>query len=98
VCKIFRKTPYRQPDAGRQHTATDLYRVGGIQVVMKELLDAGFLHGDCITVTGKTIAQNLRGVSIGGQDVYRLGADVAHRRRRPHGNLAPEGAIGRSPA
>ena len=38
---------------------TDLDRIGGVQVVMRELLDAGLLHGDCVTVTGRTIAENL---------------------------------------
>jgi dihydroxy-acid dehydratase len=98
VCKIFRKTPYiGNLMPGGKYTATDLYRVGGIPVVMKELLDAGFLHGDCITVTGKTIAQNLRGVK------YPEGQDVVYRASAPmsrtggvvglKGNLAPEGAI-----
>ena len=77
---------------------TDLDRVGGVQVVMKELLDAGLLHGDCVTVTGKTIAENLA------DD----GAAGAGRRRRPpdgsadppeggiailRGSLAPEGSV-----
>ena len=43
---------------GKYHMA-DLDRVGGVPVVMQELLDAGLLHGDCLTVTGKTIAENL---------------------------------------
>ena len=45
---------------GRFHM-TDLDRIGGVQVVMRELLDAGLLHGDCMTVTGRTIAENLAG-------------------------------------
>jgi dihydroxy-acid dehydratase len=75
----------------------DLYRVGGIEVVMKELLDNGLLHGDCITVTGKTVRENLRGVK------FPEDQDVVYRVKRPlsktggvvglKGNLAPDGAI-----
>ena len=39
----------------------DLYDVGGVPVLMKALLDGGYLHGDCLTVSGKTVAENLRG-------------------------------------
>jgi len=63
VCRIFRKTPYIADlmPAGK-YTATDLYQVGGVPVVMKELLDAGLLHGDCVTITGKTLAEELKDV------------------------------------
>ena len=47
----------------RQYVATDLHKVGGIPLVMKILLEKGFLHGDCLTITGKTIAENLKDVS-----------------------------------
>ena len=43
------------------YVMTDVDRVGGVPVVMKALLDAGLLHGDCLTVTGKTVAENLAG-------------------------------------
>ncbi len=60
VGKIFHRTPYLADlKPGGKYVATDLFRVGGIQVVMKTLLDGGFLHGDCLTVTGKTQAENL---------------------------------------
>jgi dihydroxy-acid dehydratase len=74
-----------------------MFRVGGIPVVIKELLDNGLLHGDCLTVTGKTLAENHREVKFPtNQDVvYRVkncitptGGVVGLR-----GNLAPEGAI-----
>ncbi len=98
VCKIFKRTPYiADLMPGGKYTATDLYRVGGVPIVMKELLDAGLLHGDCITVSGKTIAENLRGIKFP-QDqkvIYRVknalsktGGVVGLK-----GNLAPEGAI-----
>ncbi len=50
----------------------DLHDIGGVPVLMKALLDGGYLHGDCLTVTGKTIAENLRDVKFpAGQDVVR---------------------------
>jgi dihydroxy-acid dehydratase len=98
VCRIFRKTPYiADLMPGGRYTATDLYQVGGIPVVMKELLDAGLLHGDCITVSGKTLAENLREVKFPENQkvIYRVknaisttGGVVGLK-----GNLAPEGAI-----
>ena len=98
VCEIFRKTPYiADLKPGGRYVAKDLYDVGGVQIVMKALLDGGFLHGDCMTVTGKTIAQNLAEMSFPpDQDVVRptsnplstTGGVVGLR-----GNLAPEGAI-----
>ena len=95
---IFRKTPYiADLKPGGKYVAMDLYRVGGVEVVMKELLDNGLLHGDCITVTGKTIRENLRSVK------FPAGQDVVYRVKSPisktggvvglKGNLAPEGAI-----
>ena len=83
--------------AGR-YAMTDLYRVGGVQKVMRVLLDAGLLHGDCLTVTGRTVAENLEGVSAN-----LAGQDVIHPLDRPvsprgpisilKGNLAEEGAV-----
>ena len=77
---------------------SDVDRVGGVQVVMKELLDAGLLHGDCFTVTGKTIAENLAAMDVAAPDgeVVHLPSDPIH----PwgglailRGNLAPDGAV-----
>ncbi len=83
--------------AGR-YVMEDLYRVGGLDVVMKLLLDAGLLHGDCPTVNGKTLAQNLEGVNVSleGQDIiYPLNDPV--KKTGPivilKGNLAREGAV-----
>ncbi len=98
VGEIFYKTPYiADLKPGGKYIALDLFRVGGIPVVMKVLLDGGYLHGDCLTVTGKTIAENLKDVTLPeGQDVIRplsdpitpTGGVVTLK-----GNLAPEGAI-----
>lgn len=76
----------------------DLCNVGGVPAVMKMLLEAGYLHGDCLTVTGKTIAENLAEVDDlkEGQDVI-MPLDKPKREDGPlivlHGNLAPEGAV-----
>jgi len=82
---------------GRYHMV-DLDRVGGLPVVMKELLDAGLLHGDCLTVTGRTIAENLAQLSPPGPD-----GSVVHPLSSPlhadgglailRGSLAPKGAV-----
>jgi dihydroxy-acid dehydratase len=75
----------------------DLDKIGGVPVVMKELLDAGLLHGDCLTVTGRTVAENLETVSFpSGQDVvYRVASPINPEGGWAilHGNLAPNGAV-----
>ena len=61
VGEIFKRTPYiADLKPGGRYVAKDLYDVGGVPVLMKALLDGGYLHGDCMTVTGKTIAENLK--------------------------------------
>jgi dihydroxy-acid dehydratase len=96
--EISNRTPYIADlkPAGR-YVMKDLYDVGGVPVLMKALLDGGYLHGDCMTVTGKTVAENLRDVVFpGGQDVVRptstplspIGGLTVLK-----GNLAPQGAI-----
>jgi dihydroxy-acid dehydratase len=98
VAEIFRSTPYiADLMPGGKYTAVDLFSVGGIPVVMKELLDAGYLHGDCITVTGKTIAENLKDVKFPENQkvVYRVANPISKTGGVVglKGNLAPEGAI-----
>jgi dihydroxy-acid dehydratase len=98
VAEIFKRTPYiADLKPGGRYIAKDLFDVGGVAVLMKALLDGGYLHGDCITVTGKTIAENLKDVTLPkNQDVVRptsapitpTGGVVGLR-----GNLAPQGAI-----
>ena len=80
------------------HLMFDLDRVGGVPVVMRMLLDAGLLHGDCLTVTGRTVAENLAAIAIPGPD-----GDVVRSLEDPlapsggitilSGSLAPEGAV-----
>lgn len=84
---------------GGQYVMHDLYKVGGTPAVLRALLDAGFLHGDCITVTGKTLAENLQDVP----SVYSRPQNVVLPLDKPmfdhgiivilKGNLAPEGAV-----
>ena len=98
VAEIFKKTPYiADMKPGGRYVAKDLFDAGGVQLVMKTLFEAGYIHGDCLTVTGKTIAENLEEVSWNpDQDVVRPASNPI----RPtggvvglRGNLAPEGAI-----
>src|ERR1700761_1936791 len=98
VVEIMRRTPYiADLKPGGKYVALDVHRIGGIPVVLKALLDAGLLHGDCVTVTGRTLAENLKDVVFPtDQDVVypvskaisQTGGVVGLR-----GNLAPEGAI-----
>ncbi len=96
--RISRVTPHIADfKPSGKYVMADLDRVGGLRVVMKELLDAGLLHGDCITVTGKTVAENLADTLFpDGQDiVYRVGAPINPDGGYAilYGNLAPEGAV-----
>jgi dihydroxy-acid dehydratase len=98
VAEIFKKTPYiADLKPGGRYVAKDLFEVGGVPLLMKTLLDHGYLHGDCLTVTGRTIAENLSKVAWNpDQDVVRsadapltpTGGVVGLR-----GTLAPDGAI-----
>lgn len=98
VAEIFKKTPYiADLKPGGRYVAKDWFEAGGVPLLMKTLLDHGFLHGDCMTVTGRTIADNLKSVKWNpDQDVVRpankpitvTGGVVGLR-----GNLAPDGAI-----
>src|SRR5712664_1344434 len=98
VAEIFKKTPYvADLKPGGRYVAKDMFEAGGIPLLMKTLLDNGHLHGDCLTVTGRTIAENLKSVK------WNPHQDVVHPADKPitvtggvvglKGNLAPEGAI-----
>jgi dihydroxy-acid dehydratase len=84
-----------------QYVMTDIDRVGGVPVVMKTLLDAGLIHGDCLTVTGKTVAENLEGINPPDPDGKVLRA-LQHPIHKTGGltiltgSLAPEGAVVKS--
>jgi dihydroxy-acid dehydratase len=82
-----------------QFVMSDLHPVGGIPAVLRALLDGGLLHGDCRTVTGKTLAENLEGVSTPGRDqkvlfpIQNPLAPADHHIRILYGNLAEEGCV-----
>jgi dihydroxy-acid dehydratase len=81
-----------------KYVMQDLHRVGGVQAVMKMLYEAGYLHGDCMTITGKTVAENLMEAPslTEGQDII-MPFDHPKRKDGPlivlKGNLAPSGAV-----
>ena len=84
-----------------QYVMTDIDRVGGVPVVMRALLDAGLLHGDCLTVTGRTMAENLADIAPPDVDgkVVRAMAEPIHKTGGItilKGTLAPEGAVVKS--
>ena len=98
VCEIFRRTPYiADLKPGGRYIAKDMYEAGGVPVLMKTLMDGGFLHGDCPTVTGRTIAENLEAFTFReDQDVIRPVSDPLSPTGGVvglKGNLAPEGGI-----
>ena len=97
VVEIFKSTPYFVDlKPGGKYIAKDLFDNGGVPVVMKQLLKAGLLHGDCITATGKTMAENLEGVpDPDGVVVYPIETPLTATGGVVglEGNLAPEGAI-----
>ncbi len=95
VAEIFRKTPYiADLKPGGKYVAKDMFEVGGIPLLMKTLLDHGYMHGDCMTVTGRTMAENLAAVK------WNPNQDVVYPANKPitvtggvvglKGNLAPE--------
>ncbi|MGE0007690.1 MAG: dihydroxy-acid dehydratase [Parvibaculaceae bacterium] len=98
VAAIFRRTPYiADLKPGGRYVAKDMFEAGGIPLLMKTLLDHGHLHGDCLTVTGGTVAENMARVKWNpDQDVVRPADQPITRTGGVvglEGNLAPEGAI-----
>jgi dihydroxy-acid dehydratase len=98
VAEVFKKTPYiADLKPGGRYVAKDMFEAGGVPLLMKTLLDHGFLHGDCLTVTGRSVAENLKSVK------WNPDQDVVLPANKPllatggvvglKGNLAPEGAI-----
>ena len=98
VAKIFKKTPYLADlKPGGKYVAKDMWKAGGVPMLLKTLMDGGYIHGKCMTVTGKTMKENLINVKFNSkQKVMRKynnplspdGGVVGMK-----GNLAPEGAI-----
>ena len=98
VTNISKKTPYiADLKPGGKYVAKDLYEIGGVPVLIKALLEGGFLHGDCMTVSGKTIAENHKDI------IFPINQKVVYKTSNPlnprggfvglKGNLAPNGAI-----
>jgi len=98
VAEIFRKTPYiADLKPGGRYVAKDLFEAGGVQIVLKTLLEGGYLHPNCLTVTGNTLAEDLAGVR------FPDNQDVVYPVTNPisptggvvglKGTLAPDGAI-----
>lgn len=99
IAEIFKKTPYiADLKPGGKYLAKDLYEIGGVPIIMKALLEGGLLHGECLTITGKTIAKNLEKINFNSSSqkivcstknpISNTGGVVGLR-----GNLAPDGAI-----
>ncbi len=98
VAKIFKKTPYLADlKPGGKYVAKDMWLAGGVPMLLKTLYDGGFIHGDCMTVTGKSMKENLKKVKFNpNQKVMRSynkplspdGGVVGLK-----GNLAPDGGI-----
>ena len=98
VTRISKKTPYiADLKPGGKYVAKDLYEIGGVPILIKALLDGGFLHEDCMTVSGKTIGENHKDI------VFPTDQKVIYKTSKPisssggfvglKGNLAPDGAI-----
>ena len=98
VAKIFKKTPYLADlKPSGKYVAKDMFEAGGVPMLLKTLLDGGFINGECLTVTGKTMEENLKDVTFNdnqkflrryNKPISQDGGVVGLR-----GNLAPEGAI-----
>src|SRR6185369_232109 len=98
VAEIFKLTPYiADLKPGGKYVAKDVYDIGGVPQILKALLDGGFLHGDCLTVTGRTMKQNLESVKFNAdQKVVRPVSNPLSKTGGVvglKGSLAPEGAI-----
>ena len=98
VCDIFRDTPYFVDlKPGGQYVAKDLYEVGGVPVVMKELRKAGLIHEDCMTASGETLGEALDKIEgeADGRVIYPIETPITKTGGVVglKGNLAPEGAI-----
>jgi len=98
VARIFKKTPYLADlKPGGRYVAKDMWKAGGVPMLLKTLMDGGYIHGNCMTVTGKTIRQNLKNVKFNSkQKVMRKYNDPLSQDGGVvglKGNLAPDGAI-----
>ena len=98
VADIFKSTPYiADLKPGGKYVAKDLYEAGGVQVILKSLFDGGYIHGDCLTVTGKTIEENLKNIEFSDNQkvIYEVSKAISPTGGVVglKGNIAKEGAI-----
>lgn len=98
VCEIFKKTPYvADLKPGGNYVAKDMYEAGGVPMLLKTLHEGGFLHGDCVTVTGKTLEENLSEIEWNPDQkvIYPVSNPITPTGGVVglQGSLAPEGAI-----
>lgn len=98
VAEIFKKTPYiADLKPGGKYVANDVHEIGGVPQILKALLDGGILHGDCLTVTGKTMAENLASVTFNTEQkiIYPVSNPITPTGGVVglKGTLAPDGAI-----
>ena len=98
VAEVFRRTPYiADLKPGGKYIAKDVYDIGGVPQILKALLEGGFLHGDCMTVSGKTMGDNLEAVKFNAEQkvVYPVSSPITQTGGVVglRGSLAPEGAI-----
>ena len=98
VADVFKRTPLiADLKPGGRYLAKDVYDIGGVPIVLRALLDGGFLHGECLTVTGKTMAENLSTIKVPeNQDIiFTTNRALSSRGGLTalRGNLAPDGAI-----
>ena len=98
VAEIFKKTPYiADLKPGGKYVAKDVFDIGGVPQILKALLEGGILHGDCVTVTGKTMAENLESVKFNTEQkvIYPVSNPISPTGGVVglKGSLAPDGAI-----
>lgn len=98
VADVFKRTPLiADLKPGGRYLAKDVYDIGGVPIILRALLDGGYLHGECLTVTGKTLAENLSNIKFPENQDIIFKTDRALSPRGGltalSGNLAPDGAI-----